>query len=101
MVRTTDFKYNQRLNVTASRRTATPFHRRKRSAGRMGANPYDPLTTINSDQESIMADANLNARPAHPERHVTIQQSWRYRQWKPGYRPDPPLFPWFKVSGRW
>jgi toxic protein SymE len=49
-----------------------------------------------------MADANLNARPAHPERHVTIQQSWRYRQWKlHGYRADPPLFPWFKVSGRW
>jgi toxic protein SymE len=50
-----------------------------------------------------MADANLNARPAHPERHVTIQQSWRYRQWKPNrsYRTDPPLFSWFKVSGRW
>lgn len=33
----------------------------------------------------------------------TIQQSWRYRQWKPNrdYRTDPPLFPWFKVSGRW
>jgi len=68
----------------------------------MGGNPYDPLTTINSLRESIMADANLNARPAHPERHVTIQQSRRYRQWKPrGYRTDPPLFPWFKVSGRW
>lgn len=49
-----------------------------------------------------MAKADINARPAHPERHVTIQQSWRYRQWKPrGYRTDPPLFPWFKVSGRW
>jgi toxic protein SymE len=50
-----------------------------------------------------MADPNLNSRPAHPERHVTIQQSWRYRQWKPNrsYRTDPPLFPWFKVSGRW
>lgn len=69
----------------------------------MGANPYDPLTTIHSVQESIMADANLSARPAHPERHVTIQQSWRYRRWKPNrpYRTDPPLFPWFKVSGRW
>jgi toxic protein SymE len=42
-----------------------------------------------------MADANLNARPAHPERYVTIQQSWRYRQWKPNryYRTGPPLFP--------
>ncbi len=49
-----------------------------------------------------MADANSNARLAHPERHVTIQHSWRYRPWKPGgYRTDPPLFPWFKVSGRW
>lgn len=68
----------------------------------MGGNPYDPLTIANSVQESTMADANSNARPAHPERHVTIQQSWRYRQWKPrGYRTDPPLFPWFKVSGRW
>jgi len=69
----------------------------------MGANPYDPLTTIHSVQESIKADANLKARPAHSERHVTIQQSWRYRQWKPNRsdRTDPPLFPWFKVSGRW
>ncbi|PMS37466.1 toxic protein SymE [Trinickia symbiotica] len=50
-----------------------------------------------------MADADLNARPAHLERHVTIQESWRYRQWESGrhYRTDPPLFPWFKVSGRW
>jgi len=49
-----------------------------------------------------MADANLKAfDDAHPSRSVTIQQSWRYRQWKPGDRPDPPLFPWFKVSGRW
>jgi toxic protein SymE len=49
-----------------------------------------------------MADANVTSRPAHPERHVTIQHSWRYRRWKlHGYRTNPPLYPWFKVSGRW
>jgi toxic protein SymE len=50
-----------------------------------------------------MATVDINARPAYPARHATIQQSWRYRQWKPNrsHRDDPPLVPWFKVSGRW
>ena len=48
-----------------------------------------------------MADANLNALPAHPERHVTIQQSWRYRRINARTRTDPPLYPWIKLSGRW
>jgi len=49
-----------------------------------------------------MATVDINARPAYPARHATIQQSWRYRQWKPNrsHRDDPPLVPWFKVSGR-
>ncbi|NML31663.1 SymE family type I addiction module toxin [Paraburkholderia antibiotica] len=49
-----------------------------------------------------MADANLKARLPVTERFVTIQQSWRYRQWQPqGYLNDPPLYPWMKLSGRW
>jgi len=49
-----------------------------------------------------MADANVTSRPALRERHVTIQHSWRYRCWKlHGYRTNPLLYPWFKVSGRW
>jgi toxic protein SymE len=49
-----------------------------------------------------MADANVTSRPALLERHVTIQHSWRHRRLKlHGYRTHPPLYPWFKVSGRW
>ncbi|MCP3706782.1 type I toxin-antitoxin system SymE family toxin [Paraburkholderia sp. CNPSo 3274] len=48
-----------------------------------------------------MADANLNASHAHPERRVTIQESWRYRRSSSRARNDPPLYPWLKLSGRW
>ncbi|WP_206997481.1 SymE family type I addiction module toxin [Trinickia mobilis] len=49
-----------------------------------------------------MADAYLNARPYPAQRFVTIQQSRRYRPIKlGGYRTNPPLFPWFRLSGRW
>ncbi|MEX3920750.1 SymE family type I addiction module toxin [Paraburkholderia sp. BR10872] len=48
-----------------------------------------------------MADANLNASHAHPERRVTIQQSWRYRRYSSRARNDPPLYPWLKLSSRW
>ncbi len=67
----------------------------------MGGNPYDPLTTTNSTQELIMADANLNACAAHPARRVTIQQSLRYRRINARTRTEPPLYPWIKLSGRW
>ena len=68
----------------------------------MGGNPYDPLTTTNSKQELIMADAYLNARPDPTRRFVTIHQSPRFRPLKLcGYRTRVPLFPWFRVSGRW
>ena len=67
----------------------------------MGGNPYDPLTTTNSTKELIMADANLNALPVHPERRVTIQQSWRYRRINARTHSEPPLYPWIKLSGRW
>ncbi len=67
----------------------------------MGGNPYDPLTTTSSHGELIMADANLNAWPAHPERRVTIQQSLRYRRINARARTEPPLYPWIKLSGRW
>ncbi|CAD6514294.1 SymE family type I addiction module toxin [Paraburkholderia sabiae] len=51
-----------------------------------------------------MADAHLKARPPVTERFMTIQQSRRFqRNWrKPWHlRTDPPLFPWFKLAGRW
>jgi toxic protein SymE len=49
-----------------------------------------------------MADANLKSPHAHPERSVTIQESWRYQQITPGrIRKEPPLYPWMKLSGRW
>ncbi|MEM5370072.1 SymE family type I addiction module toxin [Paraburkholderia azotifigens] len=48
-----------------------------------------------------MADANLNALTAHPERHVTIQQSLRYRRFSSRPRRPPPLYTWLKFSGRW
>ncbi|WP_321934404.1 SymE family type I addiction module toxin [Paraburkholderia sp. J8-2] len=48
-----------------------------------------------------MADANLNASHAYPERRVTIQQSWRDRSLSSRTRTDPPLYPWFKLAGRW
>ncbi len=67
----------------------------------MGGNPYDPLTTTNSQQELIMADANLNASHAHPGRRVTVQQSWRYRRINARTHSEPPLYPWIKLSGRW
>lgn len=49
-----------------------------------------------------MADADTNARPTYPTRHVTIQRSERARFWCP---EDPTALsvtvPWFKVAGRW
>ena len=49
-----------------------------------------------------MADANLKPLLTHPERSVTIQESWRYQQITPGrIRKEPPLYPWMKLSGRW
>ncbi|USX08164.1 hypothetical protein [Paraburkholderia fungorum] len=47
-----------------------------------------------------MADTNLKLPHAHPERSVTIQESWRYQQVMPGrIRKEPPLYPWMKLSG--
>lgn len=51
-----------------------------------------------------MADANLKARPSVTERSVTVQQTQRFdRNWiKPAHlRKEPPLYPWFKLAGRW
>lgn len=62
---------------------------------------HSPLTKTNSTRELTMANPNLNASHAHPERRVTIQQSWRYRKPSSRARYDPPLYPWLKLSGRW
>ncbi len=69
----------------------------------MGGNPYDPLTTTNSTKELIMADANLNALPAHPERHATVQQRMRWRpppKWQ-GQWKNPAFFPLLRIAGKW
>ncbi|MEM5373067.1 hypothetical protein V4C53_44785 [Paraburkholderia azotifigens] len=55
-----------------------------------------PLTTTNTPQELITADANLKAHPPVTERFVTIQQSRRFqRNWsRPAHlRTIPPLYP--------
>ncbi|WP_254624653.1 hypothetical protein [Burkholderia diffusa] len=50
--------------------------RQQKSAGRMGGNPYDPLTTTNSTQESEMANAYSKSRPKkrklYPEVELTL-----------------------------
>ncbi len=74
-----------------------------RSAGRMGGNPYSPLTTTNSLEELIMAYANLKALHAHPERHATVQELMR---WRPSPKPGRPwrtprFFPWLRIAGMW
>lgn len=48
-----------------------------------------------------MANTNLNASHAHPERRVTIQQSWRYRSLSARTKTKPPLYPWLKLADRW
>jgi toxic protein SymE len=62
---------------------------------------HGPLTKTNSAEELIMADANLNTSSVHPERRITIQQSWRYRRLSARTRTEPPLYPWVKLAGRW
>jgi toxic protein SymE len=64
---------------------------------------HGPLTTTNSPQELIMADANLNASRVHPERHATVQQLMRWHpppkwsgQWK-----TPEFFPLLRIAGKW
>ena len=49
-----------------------------------------------------MADANLKASTALPERHIKIQHSARDQpqSYRNRYQP-PTLYPWLKLSGRW
>lgn len=47
-----------------------------------------------------MADANLNALHARPERHATVQQIIR---WRPSPKPGmdwrtPTFFPWLRIA---
>ena len=66
MVRTTDFKYNQRLNITTNRRTATPSIAVNAARAASATNTHDPLTTINSNQESIWLTPILPYVPLTP-----------------------------------
>ena len=49
-----------------------------------------------------MADANLKALNALPERHIKIQEAERERprSYRNRYQP-PTLYPWLKLSGHW
>jgi len=70
----------------------------------MGANPYGPLTTTNSLQELIMADANLKARPHVTERFITMQRKrdiGRYGLQAIYDESCEPLHLWLKIAGRW
>src|ERR1700753_3107870 len=69
----------------------------------MGGNPCDPLTTTNSPKQLTMADANINALPAHTEQHATVQELMR---WRPAPKPGRPwrtprFFPWLRIAGIW
>jgi toxic protein SymE len=50
-----------------------------------------------------MANTNLNALRAHPERRATVQQIMR---WRPEPKPGrdwrtPTFFPWLRIAGMW
>ncbi|WP_226800392.1 hypothetical protein [Burkholderia sp. Z1] len=70
----------------------------QRSAGRMGGNPNDPLTTTNSNKELKMADANSNSRPKKrkPRKPSTVlQMILRSTPDKP--KRGWPYLPWMSV----
>jgi hypothetical protein len=48
IVRTTDFKYNQRLHITANRENGHPSIAVNAARAASATNTHDPLTTINS-----------------------------------------------------
>jgi hypothetical protein len=54
-------------------------------------NTHRPLTTTNSHQELIMADANLKARPSRAKRSRAITVT--LRDAPDGYSPDTPPHP--------
>ena len=66
-------------------------------------NTHGPLTTTSSHGELIMADANLNASCAHPERHATVQQLMRWHpppKWQ-GQWKNRTFFPLLRIAGKW
>ncbi|SPV04825.1 HSP20-like protein [Burkholderia cenocepacia] len=81
--------------------------RDQKSAGRMGGNPYDPLTTTNSTQESEMADANTKPRrrknkPVNMQKRFALvlrnypdlpKRGWPYLPWMQAIDID------FKIFG--
>jgi hypothetical protein len=70
----------------------------------MGCSPYDPLTTINSPQESIMADANHKARPSRTKPHTRTSATPVLGN-SPDYGPTPdlqqPCMPWMQLADIW
>ncbi|WP_244131475.1 SymE family type I addiction module toxin [Burkholderia pseudomultivorans] len=79
--------------------------RRVNGATRRCTTTCGSLTTTNSTQEFVMADAHHNVPTLFPDRFVTIQESFRYRRHIPRVRfqdRKPPVkYPWMKLSGRW
>ncbi|WP_419687635.1 hypothetical protein ACN22W_26220 [Burkholderia theae] len=69
-----------------------------KSAGRMGGNPYDPLTITNSNQESEMADANIKSR-RRKNKPVNMQKTFELvlRNYPDLPKRGWPYLPWMKA----
>jgi len=68
----------------------------------MGANPYDPLTTTNSQKELTMADANLKSSSPVTERFMACESATRWTDY-PLHRTPPTQrpIPRIRLMGRW
>ncbi|MDN7556730.1 hypothetical protein [Burkholderia orbicola] len=64
----------------------------------MGGNPYDPLTTTNSNQESEMADANTKPR-RRKNKPVNMQKTFELvlRNYPDLPKRGWPYLPWMKA----
>jgi toxic protein SymE len=78
------------------------------SAGRMGCNPNDPLTTTNSTEELLMANANNKTAKDGSVRFLTVSAQRRPpsypKSWPPQRkigRRDLANAPWIRLTGRW
>jgi len=64
----------------------------------MGGNPYDPLTTTNSDKELTMADANSKSRPKKRKpREPSTVLAMTLRSTPDQPKSGGPYMPWMSV----
>jgi hypothetical protein len=61
----------------------------------MSCSSYDPLTTTNSQQELIMADANLKARPNKREHCSSLHMTLSSLAERPAIQR--PCMPWMDI----